>query len=48
MPAFDLDAELSAERHHLADSRAALARMRGRAEALFSTGDKVAGGRLHR
>ncbi|MBM2617956.1 AAA family ATPase [Actinoplanes sp. LDG1-06] len=43
MPAFDLDTELSAERHHLAESRAALARMRGRAEALFSTGDRVAG-----
>ncbi|GAB2613848.1 DNA helicase [Paractinoplanes abujensis] len=43
MPAFDLDTELTAERHHLAASRAALARMRGRAEALFSTGDKVAG-----
>ncbi|GID30063.1 HelD family protein [Paractinoplanes brasiliensis] len=43
MPAFDLDTELTAERHHLAESRAALARMRGRAEALFSTGDKVAG-----
>ncbi|GAA0521616.1 DNA helicase [Paractinoplanes deccanensis] len=43
MPAFDLDTELAAERHHLTESRAALARMRGRAEALFSTGDKVAG-----
>ncbi|MBU2667729.1 AAA family ATPase [Actinoplanes bogorensis] len=43
MPAFDLDAELSAERHHLTESRAALARMRGRAEELFSTGDRVAG-----
>ncbi|MET0415886.1 MAG: AAA family ATPase, partial [Actinoplanes sp.] len=39
----DLDHELTAERHHLAESRAALARMRGRAEALFATGDKVAG-----
>jgi DNA helicase IV len=39
----DLDTELAAERHHLADSRAALARMRGRAESLFSTGDRVAG-----
>ena len=39
----DLDTELTAERQHLTDSRAALARMRGRAEALFSTGDKVAG-----
>jgi DNA helicase IV len=43
VPANDLDTELAAERHHLTDSRAALARMRGRAEALFSTGDKVAG-----
>ncbi|WP_307834694.1 HelD family protein [Paractinoplanes lichenicola] len=43
MPAFDLDTELTAERHHLAESRAALARMRGRAEELFSTGDRVAG-----
>ncbi|MFF5080731.1 HelD family protein [Actinoplanes sp. NPDC000266] len=43
MPAFDLDTELAAERHHLSESRAALGRMRGRAEALFSTGDKVAG-----
>ncbi len=39
----DLDTELTAERQHLADSRAALARMQGRAQALFSTGDKVAG-----
>ncbi|MFG1996508.1 HelD family protein [Actinoplanes sp. NPDC048988] len=43
MPAFDLDTELAAERDHLSRSRAALGRMRGRAEALFSTGDKVAG-----
>ncbi|MCM4079320.1 HelD family protein [Paractinoplanes hotanensis] len=43
MPAFDLDTELTAERRHLSESRAALARMRGRAEALFSTGDRVAG-----
>ncbi|MFI1994664.1 HelD family protein [Actinoplanes sp. NPDC020271] len=35
--------ELAAERSHLVESRAALKRMRGRAEALFSTGDKVAG-----
>ncbi|WP_203748827.1 HelD family protein [Actinoplanes cyaneus] len=35
--------ELAAERSHLTESRAALKRMRGRAEALFSTGDKVAG-----
>jgi DNA helicase IV len=39
----DLDTELADERHHLTASRAALGRMRGRAEALFSTGDKVAG-----
>jgi DNA helicase IV len=38
-----LDAELVAERAHLDTSRAALARMRERAEALFATGDKVAG-----
>ncbi|BCJ43855.1 DNA helicase [Actinoplanes ianthinogenes] len=43
MPASDLDTELTAERTHLTESRAALKRMRGRAEALFSTGDKVAG-----
>jgi DNA helicase IV len=39
----DLDTELAAERHHLTDSRAALRRMRDRAQALFSTGDRVAG-----
>ncbi len=39
----DLDAEISAERSHLADSRAALRRMRERAQHLFSTGDTVAG-----
>ncbi len=38
-----LDAELAAERAHLDTSRAALRRMRERAEALFATGDKVAG-----
>ncbi|TDB71174.1 AAA family ATPase [Micromonospora sp. KC723] len=38
-----LDDELVAEREHLATSRAALRRMRDRAEALFATGDKVAG-----
>ena len=49
MPATDLDAtpsldaELAAERAHLTASRAALTRMRERAEALFATGDKVAG-----
>jgi DNA helicase IV len=39
----DLDEELAAERQHLTRSRAALRRMRDRAEALFSTGDRVAG-----
>ncbi|GIE81280.1 DNA helicase [Actinoplanes philippinensis] len=39
----ELDAELAAERTHLTESRAALRRMRDRAQALFSTGDKVAG-----
>lgn len=47
MPALDLDThldtDLAAERTHLANSRAALRRMRERAEALFSTGDQVAG-----
>jgi DNA helicase IV len=38
-----LDQELDAEREHLIESRAALARMRERAEALFAGGDKVAG-----
>ncbi|BCJ59071.1 HelD family protein [Micromonospora endophytica] len=45
MPAPDLDADLSAEREHLDTSRAALRRMRERAEALFATGDQVAGDR---
>ena len=39
----DLDADLAAERAHLTTSRAALARMRARAESLFATGDQVAG-----
>lgn len=43
MPTTDLDTELTAERTHLEHSRDALRRMRDRAEALFSTGDKVAG-----
>lgn len=43
MPASDLDADLSSERDHLTTSRAALARMRQRAQALFSTGHDVAG-----
>ncbi|MFC3503802.1 AAA family ATPase [Micromonospora krabiensis] len=38
-----LDTELAAERAHLDSSRAALRRMRERAESLFATGDKVAG-----
>ncbi|MFD0816870.1 HelD family protein, partial [Micromonospora zhanjiangensis] len=43
MPATDLDTDLAAERDHLAASRVALRHMRERAEALFATGDKVAG-----
>src|SRR3989337_1356484 len=43
VPAQDLDTELAAERDHLAASRAALKRMRDRAEALFATGEQVAG-----
>ncbi|MEV4540502.1 HelD family protein [Micromonospora echinaurantiaca] len=39
----DLDTDLAAEREHLAASRVALKRMRERAEALFATGDQVAG-----
>jgi DNA helicase IV len=39
----DLDQDLAAERAHLDASRAALRRMRDRAEALFATGDQVAG-----
>ncbi|RZU51483.1 DNA helicase IV [Krasilnikovia cinnamomea] len=39
----DLDTELAAERHHLTESRAALGRMRDRAQALFATGENVAG-----
>jgi DNA helicase IV len=39
----DLDTELETERKHLTESRAALRRMRGRAEALYATGDDVAG-----
>lgn len=42
-PADTLDGQLAAERAHLDTSRAALRRMRERAEALFATGDKVAG-----
>jgi DNA helicase IV len=43
VPATELDAELDDERTHLAASRAALRRMRDRAQALYATGDKVAG-----
>jgi DNA helicase IV len=39
----DLDAQLTAEQEHLAASRVALRRMRERTEALFATGEKVAG-----
>ena len=39
----DLDTELAHERTHLAESRAALRRMRGRAEALYDAGSEVAG-----
>src|SRR5215467_16265445 len=39
----DLSNELTAERIHLIESRAALARMRERAEALYATGDTVSG-----
>jgi DNA helicase IV len=39
----DLDFQLDTERAHLAASRAALRRMRERAQALFSTGEDVAG-----
>ncbi len=42
-PAPDLELDLAAERTHLAVSRAALARMREHAQALFATGDTVAG-----
>ena len=43
MPASDLDADLDNERDHLAASRAALRRMREHAQALFLTGEQVAG-----
>ncbi|TDB82179.1 AAA family ATPase [Micromonospora sp. KC721] len=42
-PIDTLDGQLATERTHLDASRAALRRMRERAEALFATGDKVAG-----
>ncbi|MDT4992049.1 MAG: hypothetical protein QOH97_1941 [Actinoplanes sp.] len=43
MPYIDLDTELADERAHLTESRAALKRMRGRAEALYDSGSEVAG-----
>ena len=43
MPSNDLDTELATERHHLTESRAALGRMRQRAQALYATGSEVAG-----
>jgi DNA helicase IV len=43
LPAPDLDTELAAERTHLAESRAALRRMRDRAAALYDAGAEVAG-----
>ncbi|MEU8607146.1 AAA family ATPase [Actinoplanes sp. NPDC048791] len=43
MPASELDNELISERRHLSQSRAALGRMRGRAESLFASGADVAG-----
>lgn len=39
----DLSTDLAAERRHLTESRAALKRMREHAEALYATGDRVAG-----
>src|SRR5256885_9084393 len=39
----DLTEDLAAERSHLKASRAALRRMRERAESLFATGENVAG-----
>ncbi|SCG47168.1 HelD family protein [Micromonospora inositola] len=42
-PGDDLDTRLAAERTHLDTSRAALRRMRERAEALFAGGEQVAG-----
>jgi len=42
-PDLQLEADLTSEREHLAASRTALKRMREHAQALFATGDKVAG-----
>src|SRR5436305_1752676 len=39
----DLDTELNAERRHLTESRAALRRMRERAEAMYGIGADIAG-----
>jgi DNA helicase IV len=43
VPALDLDAQLTAEREHLAASRVALRRMREHAQRLFAVGENVAG-----
>jgi DNA helicase IV len=43
VPVSDLDSDLSYERQHLVRSRAALKQMRELAEALYSTGERVAG-----
>jgi DNA helicase IV len=43
VPVPDLQTDLDQERHHLHESRAALARMRERAQEIFSTGQEVAG-----
>jgi DNA helicase IV len=43
VPASELDDELISERRHLSQSRAALGRMRGRAESLFASGADIAG-----
>jgi hypothetical protein len=46
LPAHTLDEQLADERAHLAASRAALRRMRERTEALYATGEDVAGDAL--
>ena len=43
LPVSTSESDLDAERSHLAESRAALGRMRARAQHLFHTGDTVAG-----
>ncbi|MFY1635615.1 HelD family protein [Solwaraspora sp. WMMB335] len=45
MPAPELNTDLDAEREHLTASRAALRRMRERAQGLFAAGENVAGDR---